>query len=382
VLFQTSDFPKHNVRLVLVGNEPRQKYLFDTLASMTKVCAVIDFDDIDPFTKYCAAALSFSWPRSEWWGNYQLHPLIQRRRQRVLARKMSAVESPVDCMVMWGSWFSPHSAAADTPTLPFVNYIDQSRSLERLPGESPAHLVRRARSHALQAATYRDSSAVLCMSRWAQQQTLEAHESLSAQKVRAIGWGPCGVDLSAESIGIEQREPLVLHVSNDFHRKGVDFLLETARLVGESVPNARFVVIGRDSGSGHYTPPANVEFLGPIYDKQQLASYFRRASIFFLPHRFDRSPHVLVEAMSAGLPLVASRQGGAIELLDGTGVGFASEPGDVRGYAASIIQLLRERVRWQECSLRARELQASYYTWRGVAARVLQEIESKVARAS
>ena len=66
------------MRLVLVGNEPRQKYLFDVLASVADVRAVIDFDDIDLITKVCAASLSFSWPKTEWWGNYQLHPLISR----------------------------------------------------------------------------------------------------------------------------------------------------------------------------------------------------------------------------------------------------------------------------------------------------------------
>lgn len=368
------------MRLVLVGNEPRQKYLFDVLASVADVRAVIDFDDIDLITKVCAASLSFSWPKTEWWGNYQLHPLIQRRRRRVLSGKLSAVDGPLDCMVMWGSWFSPH-ANDGSPRLPFVNYIDQSRSLDRLPGESPAHLLRRGTSHALQARTYADSAAVLCMSRWAEKQTLDAHPTVDAGKVRAIGWGPCGMDLSGEVIPDEQRERIVLHVSNDFHRKGVDFLIETAKQVGAEMPDVKFVVIGRDSGKGHYSPPPNVSLLGPIYDKQELASWFRRASIFFLPHRFDRSPHVLTEAMSAGLPLVASHQGGAVEVLDGTGVGASVAPGDIRGYADAIMRLLRDRAEWKDCSVRARQLQSSYYNWRGVADRMLQDIAMRTSRA-
>jgi glycosyltransferase involved in cell wall biosynthesis len=299
----------------------------------------------------------------------------------VLARKMAAVPAPLDCMVMWGSWFSPRTGDAGAHPLPFVNYIDQSRSLDRLPGESPARLVRRGKSHALQSDCYRDSTAVLCMSRWAERQTLEAHPKLSTAKVRAIGWGPCGVDLSGESIADEQREPIVLHVSNDFHRKGVDYLIETAKLVGAEIPAVKFIVIGRDSGSGQYSPGPHVSFLGPIYDRQQLASWFRRASVFFLPHRFDRSPHVLVEAMSAGLPLVASHQGGAVELLDGTGVGFSCEPGNVRGYADAILRLLREPKTRQECGRRARQLQAGHYTWRGVAQRMLDEISARLSPA-
>lgn len=368
------------MRLVLVGNEPRQKYLFDVLASVADVRAVIDFDDIDLVTKVCAASLSFSWPKTEWWGNYQLHPLISRRRRRVLSSKLSAVQGPFDCMVMWGSWFSPNTKDGG-PQLPFVNYIDQSRSLERLPGEQPAHLLRRSKSHAMQAQTYADSTAVLCMSRWAEKQTLDAHPTVDPGKVRTIGWGPCGMDLSGEVIPDEQRERIVLHVSNDFHRKGVDFLIETAKLVGAEMPDVKFVVIGRDSGKGHYSPPSNVSLMGPIYDKQELASWFRRSSIFFLPHRFDRSPHVLTEAMSAGLPLVASHQGGAVEVLEGTGVGSSVEPGNVRGYADAIMRLLRDRAEWKGCSVRAKQLQSTYYNWRGVADRMLQEISMRTSRA-
>jgi len=142
----------------------------------------------------------------------------------------------------------------------------------------------------------------------------------------------------------------------------------------------KFVVIGRDSGKGQYSPPPNVSLMGPIYDKKELASWFRRSSIFFLPHRFDRSPHVLTEAMSAGLPLVASHQGGAVEVLDGTGVGTSVEPGNVRGYADAIMRLLRDRTEWKDCSVRAKQLQSSYYNWRGVADRMLQEISMRTSR--
>jgi glycosyltransferase involved in cell wall biosynthesis len=353
--------------LVLTGNEPRQQYLFRELARQTRVIAELEFDDIDPFTKFASAILSYSRPRSEWWGNYQMHPLVQHRRRRVLQRGLRRIAPPPDALVMWGSWFNPATR------IPFYMYIDQSRSLAPLTGERPAARRRGARSHALQGATYRDAGAVFCMSAWARAQTLEAHD-VAPEKVITVGWGPCAVDLSGETIAQTGRESIVLHVSNDFRRKGVDFLLATAERVAAVDPTIRFVVIGRDGSGLPVADTANVSFLGPIYDRAKLADYFRRASVFFLPHRFDRSPHVLVEAMSAGLPLVASAQGGAVELVEGTGVGASVAVGDVDGYAHAILHLMQDTDARHAASARARALMIERYNWPTIAGRMLDRI--------
>ena len=358
------------MKLVLSGNEPRQEYLFAQLRETTEVVAEVPFDDIDPVTKYVAAALSYASPREEWWGNYHMHPLIQRRRRKVLSRGMRVLPTRPDALLMWGSWFNPY-ARPNPGNTRFFNYIDQSRSLKPLPEERPAQFSRRRRSYELQVETYRDSSGILCMSEWARNQTLEAHPAVDTKKVLAVGWGPCGVDLSGEDIPEEKREPVVLHVSNDFYRKGVDFILETAPKVRRAIPDARFLVIGKDSSGMQLTAVEGVEVTGPIRDKKVLSDWFRRASVFFLPHRFDRSPHVLAEAMSAGLPIVTSSQGGPIEVTQGTGVGFLHPIGDTDGYAESLIHILRDRQQRAVMGAKARALMLSRYNWKSVANRIV-----------
>lgn len=361
------------VRLFLTGNEPRQRQLFAALGRQADVLGEVDFDRIDPLTKGLAAALSYTRPRSEWWGNYQMHPLVQRRRRHVFGAGLRRAGVTPDAVVMWGSWFHPFRGARG-PVPPFYTYIDQSRSREPLPGEPRPAALRRERSFQLQAETYRDAGGVLCMSAWARQQTLDAH-ALPPDKVEVAGWGPCGVDLSDEPEPADAREPLVLHVSNDFRRKGVDFLMEVARRVGEAMPAARFVVIGRDGSGLPVQAAPNLVFLGPIYDRELLASYFRRASLFLLPHRFDRSPHVLVEAMSAGLPIVTSRQGGPTELVE-RGAGFAHAVGDIDGYTASVLRLLQSPDERGRLGAHARQVMRDSYTWDVVARRILTRIRA------
>jgi glycosyltransferase involved in cell wall biosynthesis len=376
--FRTDQVTSYTLpRLALTSNVPQAKYLFAELRKLSTVVAEVDFDNIDPVTKYAAAVLSFKRPRSEWYGNYQMHPLIQRRRRAVLQRGLRRADVQADVLLMWGSWFHPfkgHARAA----IPFFNYVDQSRSLTPVLGEPTTSTWGRKRSHQLQGETYRASSGICCMSKWAHDQTLMSHP-IDPGKVVVVGWGPCAVDLSSEPIDIGQREKLVLHVSNDFRRKGVDFLLETAARVARAEPTVHFAVIGQDSSRLPVADTEHVNFLGPIRDREALSAYFRRAAVFFLPHRFDRSPHVLAEAMSAGLPVVTSAQGGPMELVEGQGTGFCVPVGDIDGYTRSILRILADLPLAEGMSQRSRALMLGRYNWPAVARAILDCVSRKLA---
>ena len=368
------------LNLALTANDPRARHLFSAIASLTGVVGEFDFDQIDLVTKYAAAALSFSYPRSEWWESFQMHPLMQSRRRRVLRRALGDIQSAPDALLMWGSWFNP-MARGNSRQIPFFNYIDQSRSLAPLEGEPSAAWRLRRRSHALQGITYRDSSGIFCMSQWARMQTLESHPTVSASKVHAIGWGPCGIDLSGEEIGRRDGDPLILHVSNDFKRKGVDYLALIAARIQDTHPRARFIIVGQDTGRMQVNAPSNVAFLGPIHDCRELSSLFRRASLFLLPHRFDRSPHVLVEAMSAALPFVTSAQGGPMELVQGGTEGICVPVGDVDGYTKAVRSLLDHPSEAAALGARGKQLMLDRYNWPSVARRILATVSSTLADA-
>ena len=360
--------------LAFATNEPRSRFLLAELRRLTGGVAEIEFDHIDPATKYAAALLSYRRPRTDWWEAYQMHPLVQRRRRTVLARALHTRAPAADALIMWGSWFHPFRTRPSPETaLPYFNYIDQSHALTSSFGEPGGSPRGRVRAHQLQAETYRDSSGVLCMSEWARQQTLAAH-AVPEDKLHVVGWGPCGVDLSAEEIPFENREPLILHVSNSFRRKGIDFVLETARVVTAAEPAARFVVVGRDSEGMAPGNTESVTFVGSVTDRAALTEYFRRASVFFVPHRFDRSPHATVEAMSAELPVVTSAQGGSIELVEGSQSGCCLPIGDVPGYARAILTFLRDGEARRRAGANGRAAVRQTYNWRSVAERILQVV--------
>jgi glycosyltransferase involved in cell wall biosynthesis len=371
------------LRLCLVGNEPRQSLLFSTLREFSDVVSELGAEDVGRLDRCVALASSFSWPKSEWWQNYQMSTTLQTARQRALLNNLRSAPDPVDALLMWGSWFRPLSPSGKN--LKYFNYIDQSYSLNNLPGESKGRWARRAKAHRLQYETYRNAGAVFCMSRWARDQTLASYE-LDESKVIVVGWGPCSVDLSKESFDFGSQptpRPIVLHISNDFRRKGVDYLIECARILKKSNPETIFRVIGRDSSKLAISEAdrALVEFTGPIYDPVKLSNQFRNASVFFMPHRFDRSPHAIVEAMGAGLPVVTSAQGGAIELFEDGQAGMLCPPGDVRAYATALEFILSNNEPRARMGNHARLLVQEKYNWPAVAKKIITSIEKLLASA-
>lgn len=87
--------------------------------------------------------------------------------------------------------------------------------------------------------------------------------------------------------------------------KGIDDVIDTARLFPN---NYKLIIAGDGSKLGTMKERANgiknINFLGWV-DYEKKSELLRDADIFFLPSKFDSFGMVYLEAMSAGLPIVA-----------------------------------------------------------------------------
>src|SRR5262245_10644470 len=99
--------------------------------------------------------------------------------------------------------------------------------------------------------------------------------------------------------------------------KGVDVLIEaitlarpnrslTAAIVGAGTDEARFRRQARMRGIDHL-----VTFHGPLPARQAM----QRGRLLVIPSRAESFPYVMLEAMAAGRPVIASRTGGIPELV-------------------------------------------------------------------
>lgn len=106
-------------------------------------------------------------------------------------------------------------------------------------------------------------------------------------------------------------------------RKGVADLLDAMVLVRDNVPEATLAVIGDGSLRDNLLDrrcllglDEAVEFLGFRSDIPML---MERYGVFVLPSHMEQQPLVLIEALSAGLLIVATDVGGVTEMLDSPG---------------------------------------------------------------
>ena len=143
----------------------------------------------------------------------------------------------------------------------------------------------------------------------------------------------------------------VLAIGGRLHeQKGVGKLLEMLALLRPEFPGVRLIVMGRrETYDGEFRPQAarlGVEdlvvptgWLGP--DELPLA--YAAADVFVTPSLcFDTFGIVNLEAMEQRRPVVATRFGGSMEVVEDGVSGFIENPFDVEAYAERIASLLRD----------------------------------------
>jgi glycosyltransferase involved in cell wall biosynthesis len=123
-----------------------------------------------------------------------------------------------------------------------------------------------------------------------------------------------------------------------------DHILLLESLAGLRTP-WRLLVVGDGPNRGQVQAMAgclglsgNVQFLG---DRSDVAQLLSQSDIFVLPSKWEGLPISILEAMRAGLPVIASDVGGVAECVEDGVTGFLVPPHDetrLRGALARLIQ--------------------------------------------
>ena len=132
--------------------------------------------------------------------------------------------------------------------------------------------------------------------------------------------------------------------------KGVAYFLQAAAQVAQSAPEARFVIVGdgplrQDLASlrDHLGLRERVQFLGLRVDAPALVAGLDVLVVPSLPSLSgEGTPLVILEAMAAGVPIVASAVGGIPEQIGHEREGLLVPPGDPEALSAAILSLLQD----------------------------------------
>ncbi|MER0478715.1 glycosyltransferase family 4 protein [Streptomyces sp. Edi2] len=195
---------------------------------------------------------------------------------------------------------------------------------------------------------------------------------------------PNGVDVgffgSAEAKAEWQGRTIGFIGRIDEPRKGLPVLMKALPAILAEVPDARLLVAGRgDEEEAVAALPAEmrsrVEFLGMVSDEDK-ARLLRSVDLYVAPNTGGESfGIILVEAMSAGAPVLASDLDAFAQVLDQGEAGelFANEDADA--LAAGAVRLLRDPARLAELRERgARHVRR--FDWGTVGADILAVYET------
>ncbi len=169
----------------------------------------------------------------------------------------------------------------------------------------------------------------------------------------------------------------ILFVGRPEKRKGLKFLLRAYLRIREQQPNARLIVVGAGDFSRYQTlmkPFPDVVFR-PYVPYDELPRYHKSAEVVCCPNTGNESQgYVLLEAMAAGTPVVASNIDGFAGVITDEIDGVLVPPKDEDALAAAILRLLRNpQVRQRLVG--AGQARAAQYSWEHVARRVLSYYE-------
>lgn len=189
-----------------------------------------------------------------------------------------------------------------------------------------------------------------------------------ADRVRLI---PNGVDTERfqrvvdcramrEELGIPEASPVVGIVAALRPEKNHPLFLQMAQRLVPDVPDAHFLMVGdgpersRLEWLSRELGVANqVHFCGT---RQNIPAVLSTMNVFVLTSHIEANPVSILEAMSVGLPVIATDVGSVHETVQDASTGYLVPAGDAGALATRAGELLADPVLARECGDRGRQL--------------------------
>ncbi len=182
-------------------------------------------------------------------------------------------------------------------------------------------------------------------------------------KVVEMGLRPRRIEVLPNFVESSTYEPqcddegYVLYVGRLSHEKGLPTLIEAAG----QVPSVELRIAGTGELEGELRERCtregwrNVRFEGFV-GGSDLVDLYRGARALLIPSEwYENCPMVVLEAYAFGKPVIGSRLGGLIDLVEDGVTGALIEPGVVSAWSTALRSVAHEPEVWRSMGLRARE---------------------------
>lgn len=176
-----------------------------------------------------------------------------------------------------------------------------------------------------------------------------------------------------KELGIGERDTVLVTASRLVKKNAVEDIIVALQFLPDSV---KLLVAG--SGPLEESLKLKVEslqleekvtFLGYV-SHEELPASFSAADIFVRPSRSEGMGSAFIEAMAAGLPVIATPVGGITDFLRDGETGLFCEVGNPRSIAQKVEKLMKDKESREYIVRNASRMVEEHYDWTGIAERM------------
>ena len=146
---------------------------------------------------------------------------------------------------------------------------------------------------------------------------------------------------------MKKDERIILTIGRLERIKGFQYLIKALPSIMKKIGPAKLVIAGPEFNYGIQLKKLvqetkvkdHVIFYGPIGGKEKIEA-FAAADVVAIPSLYEGFSIVLLEALAAGKPVVATKTGASPEVIQNGRNGFLVKPGDFKDMSEKIIKLL------------------------------------------
>lgn len=182
----------------------------------------------------------------------------------------------------------------------------------------------------------------------------------------------------------------VLALGRMAHNKGYDLLVQSLPTLFKLVPDAR--LIAAIGGEGSSQDKKGVDTLKKLakdlkldqdrimwvnyVSDEDLADYYRAASVFSLSSRYEPFGMVAIEAMACGTPTVVTAHGGLFELIDFGKQALFADPNRAEEFGTMLALPMLYPDLSHQLSVEGARFARRSFGWTGIAKRILSTFDS------
>jgi glycosyltransferase involved in cell wall biosynthesis len=276
---------------------------------------------------------------------------LWRAGVRVFVTARHCVQSKPDAILLFAS---PGSSFFEKTIMAAIARLLRIKTLMFPRGAGLVTQYRTSRLHAtLLRVCFRVPTLILCQGK--------AYQDFFANEV-GLGMARCPViqnwtataqllEIGATRVYGRDAPPLeILFLGWVEREKGIFELLDCARRLSDETEIPRFRIVIAGDGSvmaearrqlGEQRLTSVVQLVGWI-DSDAAADHLRRAHLLVLPSYMEGMPNALIEAMAAGLPVVATDVGAVVDVVSDGVNGFVIPPRDADRLFSALRELLAD----------------------------------------